>query len=90
MKAWRSIDAVTVEQRHGRHAQLCAHSRQFLGQGGAFEKAESGAGMELDVHWANYTISQFPNYSIVGSLHKPLPAAGVAIQAVEGGTGFVL
>jgi len=49
MEAWSAVDAVGIEQRHGGHVEVRAHSDQFLGQGSAFEKTESRAGMKLDV-----------------------------------------
>jgi hypothetical protein len=48
VKAWRAVDAIAVEQRHGRHVVVGTHANQFLGQGRAFEKAECGAGVEFD------------------------------------------
>jgi len=50
MKAWRAVNAVGVEQRHGGHGELRACCHEFLGHRGAFEKAESRAGMKFDVH----------------------------------------
>lgn len=50
VKARGAIDAVGIEQRHGGHLEVLAYSDEFLGQGRAFEKAESGAGVEFDVH----------------------------------------
>jgi hypothetical protein len=50
VEARRTVDAVAVEQRHGRHVQVGAHGDQILGQRGAFEKTESRAGMEFDEH----------------------------------------
>jgi hypothetical protein len=50
VKTRRSIDAITIKQRHRRHVQIGAGRDQVLGQRSAFEKAESGAGMKLDVH----------------------------------------
>ena len=46
----RAIDAVAIEQRHGRHVQVRAGGNQVLRQGGAFEKAERRTGMEFDKH----------------------------------------
>jgi len=48
MEARCAVNAVSVKQRHGGHAQLGACCYQSLGQGGAFEKAESRAGVKFD------------------------------------------
>src|SRR5579859_4306698 len=54
MKSRRSIDAIAIEQRHRRHAIFRAHRNQSFGQRGAFEKTESGSGVEFYIHklWA--------------------------------------
>ena len=49
VEARRAVNAIGVEQRQGRHTELGAGCCQFLGQGCAFEKAESRAGMKFDV-----------------------------------------
>ena len=53
VEARRAVDAVAVHQGHGGHAESGAGAGQFLGDSGAFEEAESGAGVEFDVH-GNY------------------------------------
>src|SRR5579862_3927898 len=50
IKTRRAIDAVAVEQGHGWHIQVGTRGNQVLRQGGAFEKAESRAGMEFNEH----------------------------------------
>lgn len=50
VEARGAIDAIGVEQRHGGHLEVLAYSDEFLGQGRAFEEAESGSGVEFDVH----------------------------------------
>src|SRR5713226_5691659 len=50
IKTRRAIDAVAVEQCHGRHVQVRACGDQVLGQSSAFEKAESRTGMEFNEH----------------------------------------
>ncbi len=45
VEAGSAIDAVAVEQRHGRHVEFGAGVGQFFGQGGAFEEAEGRAGV---------------------------------------------
>src|SRR5271167_1223021 len=52
VKARGAVHTVGVEQRHGGQTELSADCSHFLGQGRAFEKAESRAGMKLDVHFA--------------------------------------
>ena len=47
VKARGAVHAVGVEQRHGGQFELGADCGQFLGQGGAFEKAESRAGVKF-------------------------------------------
>jgi len=49
VKARGAVYAVGVEQRHGGQFELGADCGQFLGQGRAFEKAESRAGVKFDV-----------------------------------------
>src|SRR5208337_3365983 len=50
MEARRAVQTIAIEQRHRRHSQVRAHRDQFLGKRSPFEKAERGAGMELNVH----------------------------------------
>jgi len=47
MKARGTVNAVSVKQRHGRHLEVRAHCHYFLGQGSAFEEAESGTGVKF-------------------------------------------
>ena len=49
MKARGAVHAVGVKQRHGGQFELGADCGQLLGQGCAFEKAESGAGVKFDI-----------------------------------------
>lgn len=49
MKAWRAIDAVGIEQSHGRHLEMGADSRHILWQGRAFEEAECTTRVKLNV-----------------------------------------
>src|SRR3974377_2273772 len=58
MKARRSVHAITIEQGHRGHGELCAHLDQCLGKGRAFEKAECRAGMKFDVHRLSVVRSQ--------------------------------
>ena len=51
VKARRAVDAVAVHDGHGGHAELRAGAGQLLGDAGAFEEAEGGAGVEFDVGW---------------------------------------
>src|SRR5437660_1418662 len=70
VEARRSVETIAVEQRHGRHAQFRAARDQALRQGRSFEKAESRAGVEFNVHraiWSsdhrvilNYCFSNHP------------------------------
>src|SRR5947199_2454464 len=50
VKAWSAVDAVAVEERHGRYVQLRAQGDQLLRRRCALEKAEGGSGMEFHVH----------------------------------------
>ena len=50
VEARGTVDAVGVEQRHGGHLEVLAHSNEFLGQGRAFEKTEGRARVKFDVH----------------------------------------
>jgi len=47
-----AVDSIGVEQRHGRHFVVSAHADQFLGQGRAFEEAESGTGVKFDIQFS--------------------------------------
>ena len=49
VEARRAVNTIGIEQRHGRNVELRADCGQFLGQGRAFEKAESRAGVKFDV-----------------------------------------
>jgi hypothetical protein len=49
VKAGCAVDSISIEQGHGGHLEMLAHAYQFLGQGSAFEKAESGTGVKFDV-----------------------------------------
>ena len=60
VEARGAVDAVGVEQCHGWHVMVLAHSDEFLGQGRAFEEAESGAGVKLDVHQLPVPGRQYP------------------------------
>jgi hypothetical protein len=50
MESRRSVNAITIEQRHGGHMKGGAGRNQVLRQSSAFEKAESGTRVKLDVH----------------------------------------
>ena len=52
-----TVDAVTIEQCHGAHLEICADFDNVLGQGRAFEKTERGAGMEFNVHKLSFQLS---------------------------------
>ena len=60
VKARGAVDAVGIEQGHGGHVELSADCGQFLGQGRAFEKTESRAGVEFDVHQLPVISDQWP------------------------------
>ncbi len=49
VKARRSIDAMPIKESHGRDATLGTGGNERLGQGSAFQKTESRAGVEFDV-----------------------------------------
>ena len=44
-----AVDPVAVHDGHGRHAEFRARAGQFLGHGSAFQEAEAGARVKLDV-----------------------------------------
>ena len=50
MKTRCAIDTVAVEHGHGRHFVCLANLGELLGNRSSFEKAESRAGVKLDVH----------------------------------------
>src|SRR5215470_7322086 len=50
MKPRRAIETVAVKQSHRRHAASRTDRHQILRQGRAFKEAESGAGVEFDIH----------------------------------------
>ncbi len=50
VKASRAINSISIKQGHCRHLVLGAGFCQFLWSGSAFKKAESRAGMKLDIH----------------------------------------
>ena len=52
VKARRAIDAVAVRQPHRRHAVAGAGGDQVFRKRSAFQKTESGAGVEFGVHEA--------------------------------------
>ena len=49
MKLRPAINAVSIEQGHGRHSQFGADAREFFGQGSAVEKTERGCRVEFNV-----------------------------------------
>ena len=49
VEPWRAVNSVAIEERNRRHRIFGAYANKFFGQGSALEKAECGAGMELDV-----------------------------------------
>jgi hypothetical protein len=52
VEAWGTIDAIAIEHCHCGHLQFGAAGDQVLRQGRAFEEAEGGTGMELNIHRA--------------------------------------
>jgi hypothetical protein len=52
MEAGRAVDAVAVEQREGGDAEIGRAGDEVFGIRAAFEEAEGGAGVKLDVHTA--------------------------------------
>jgi hypothetical protein len=49
MKTWCAVNTVVIEQRHGGQTEARTHAGEFLGQGCAFEKAESRASVKFYV-----------------------------------------
>ena len=49
VETWRSVEAVVVEEGYGWHAVVGASADEGFGQGSAFQKAESRAGVEFDI-----------------------------------------
>jgi hypothetical protein len=98
VKARSTVDTVYVEQRHGGQVELGADCGQFLGQGCAFEKAESGAGVKFDVtsgirgqglgisrqsrSFAEFLIPD-PFSSVIRAFHEPAAGEQVVHQAAE-------
>ncbi len=89
----RAIESVAIEQRHGRHLQVGAGRDQIFGQGSAFEKTESRAGVELDVHKVRFQFALrkmqarlLANLNLVCSVIVPstihLPLEQIADQAI--------
>ena len=58
VKAGSAVNAVCVKQRHGGEFELSTRGHQLLGQGRAFEKAESRTGVKFDVHQRSGVSSQ--------------------------------
>ncbi len=50
VKASRAGDVVGVENGQGREVELGRAGDEFFGDGGAFEEAKGGAGVEFDIH----------------------------------------
>ena len=50
MEARRAVDAVAIEQRERRIAELGGALDERFGQRRALQKAEGGGGVKLDVH----------------------------------------
>jgi hypothetical protein len=50
MKAWRSIDAIGIEQRERRIAERRRPLDERFGERRALEKAERRRGVKFDVH----------------------------------------
>ena len=50
VKTRSAVDAIGVEEGHGRKIEPRADSCHILGQRRAFEEAESGAGVKFGVH----------------------------------------
>ena len=74
MKTCRSINPIPVEQRHRRHLVVGTDPGQFLGNRSPFEEAESGTGMEFDVHLCN---------SVIAGIGKPMAGHQIAIYAIQ-------
>ena len=49
VKTRRAGDVVAVEHGQGREVEFGGAGDEFFGDGGAFEKAEGGAGVEFDI-----------------------------------------
>src|SRR5689334_17609826 len=50
MKTWRTINAIAIEQSHGRHSVIGTSRDESFGQRSAFQKTECRAGVEFYVH----------------------------------------
>jgi hypothetical protein len=57
VEARRAGDVVAVEDGQGGLIEFGGARDQFFGNGGAFEKAEGGAGVQLDKNRGQYTLS---------------------------------
>ena len=70
-------DVVAVEDREGREVERGGASDQFFGDGGAFEKAEGGAGVELDIVAVGL---------VIGAFDEPV-SSGSRVDAIERAVG---
>ena len=75
MKAWRAVDAVAIEERQRRVAELGGAIHDRFGQRCALKKAEGGGGVEFDVRGHKKTMepqrtqrTQRPNTLYLGVL----------------------
>lgn len=59
METRGTVDAVTIEQCHGRHFEICADLDDLLGQGRAFEETERGAGVKFGVQSSQLSAVSF-------------------------------
>ena len=76
MKSWRAVDAIRDEQRERGIAERRGTLNERFGQRRALKKAESGSGVELDVHG-----------SIDHALNEPLFTGPLAKQAIRDAVG---
>src|ERR1041384_23632 len=69
VKPRRAVDSIAIEQRHGRAFELLAHGYQLFRKRRAFEKAEGGSRMVLNVLSGHCSLEQysavFENFRVI-------------------------
>ena len=50
IKAWRTVDTVEIEQRHGWNFEVDGGGGEFFREGGTLEKAKRRSGVKLAIH----------------------------------------
>ena len=88
VEARRAVDAITIEERHGRHGICGTGADELFGQGSAVEKAEGGTGVEFNIFqlerpWLRSSHPWERRFlSIVNSFREPAIGVDVIVDAV--------